>query len=627
MAEDKREGPLKVGQIFMSKYEIVSLIGQGGHAFVYEARHRFMRHVVALKILHRDGGVSDDMLRRGQVEAQVQKRIKHENIVQVDDADITDDRQLYIVMERLRGRSWRDALLDVGRFSVDEVLALAAQAADGLHAAHGHGVIHRDVKPDNVFLTRDNGVKLLDFGIAKVADVAAWATQKDMVLGTIYYMSPEQVLAKPLTPRTDMYSLGIMMIEALLGEHPVPRLLGPNEPSLYSFTRIIATESLRPLDELDPRIPRYVADLIATLTAKKANDRLGTMGDVAAACRECLARYGAEARQRGVSLQARDLSRATKASSGVELKTGDPRRAIAENAVGAREAHDTEPASQPLSFGGMASDLLTVRRDAPTVVPAPSERPTMWVKPGGPAQGAAGEGMRTEPLGSPRSRPAPAPQAAPPSPRQVAAPVSTPSSGRRDSAVPSARPVAAPLAAPLVKAAPPVPAEAPSAPVKNRGFTLQRALVAGAAVGFVTFGAAALYLTRAQSPEPASALSVQPPTQALEQSVAAPSPPSPVVPPPPAETAAAEPSMAAPSAAPTVSSAPQMAPSARPATANKPSGRALTEVGSGLPFADEGATPQPKPAAKTKPTDKMDERMRRLEKDLDQKAKPWWEGE
>jgi serine/threonine-protein kinase len=289
MAEEKREGPLKIGQIFMSKYEIVSLIGQGGHAFVYEARHRFMRHVVALKILHRDGGVSDDMLRRGQVEAQVQKRIRHANIVQVDDADITDDRQLYIVMERLRGRSWRDALLDVGRFSVDEVLVLAAQAADGLHAAHGHGVIHRDVKPDNVFLTRDNGVKLLDFGIAKVADVAAWATQKDMVLGTIYYMSPEQVLAKPLTPRTDMYSLGVMMIEALLGEHPVPRLLGRNEPSLYSFTRIIATESLRPLDELDPRIPRYVADLIATLTAKKANDRLGTMGDVAAACRECRA--------------------------------------------------------------------------------------------------------------------------------------------------------------------------------------------------------------------------------------------------------------------------------------------------------------------------------------------------
>jgi len=618
MTDDKREGPLRIGQIFMDKYEVVSLIGQGGHAFVYEARHRFMRHLVALKILHRDGGVSEDMLRRGQLEAQVQKRVQHEGIVAVDDAGITPDRQLYIVMERLFGRSLRDALLELGRLAIEEVLNLGAQIADGLQAAHEHGVIHRDVKPDNVFLTKDNHAKLVDFGIAKVADLAAWATQKDMVLGTIYYMSPEQVLAKPLTAHTDMYSLGVMLIEMLLGEHPVPRLLGTNEPSLYSYTRIIATESLPPLDELDPRIPRYVADLVATLTAKKANARFATMADVAAACRECRARYTAEARQRRISLQSRDLSRPAKASSGVELKTQDSARTAVPGAPSVVDTHDTEPVPQPLSFGGVASDLLAIRREpvSTAAVPSASERPTVWSNPGQPpaVMGASPAAMRTAPLGSPQSRRAPAPQSSPPSPRPL--PASASASPLRSPVSPPA-----PTNSPVVRALVPAtrqssqPAASTPAPTPRAklSFTLQHALVAGAVVGFTSFGAAAFYMTRSRAPEPS------PLTPAAMPTIAGPLAPSTA--PPAAVVAAAPAASLAPPIPVGTASPPPPASAAAPHSA--PS-RALSEVRSGLPFADESSASKAKPAPKSRPTDKMDERLRRLEKDLDQKTKPWW---
>ena len=117
--DEDDEGPLKIGQTFISKYEILERIGRGGYAFVYEARHRFMGHHVAIKVLHRTGGVSQHVLRRGQAEAQIQKGLRHPNIVEIDDAGLSDDGQLYIVMERLRGRLWRDALTEYGRFEVE----------------------------------------------------------------------------------------------------------------------------------------------------------------------------------------------------------------------------------------------------------------------------------------------------------------------------------------------------------------------------------------------------------------------------------------------------------------------------------------------------------------------------
>jgi eukaryotic-like serine/threonine-protein kinase len=643
--DEDDEGPLKTGQTFISKYEILERIGRGGYAFVYEARHRFMGHHVAIKVLHRAGGVSQHVLRRGQAEAQIQKGLRHPNIVEIDDAGLSDDGQLYIVMERLRGRLWRDALTEYGRFEVEEVLHLAAQLADGVHAAHERGVVHRDLKPDNAFLTKGNGLKVLDFGVAKLADAAAWATQKDMVLGTIYYMSPEQILAQPITARSDIYALGIMMYEALLGEHPVARLLGPSEPNMYSFTRIIVTEPMPPLDELDARIPRYVADLVNTATDKKAEWRFNSMAEFAVEIRECLANYREETLRRGGTLQTRDLSRAPKANSGVEVKepTEAPREPTPPRLLSG--AHDTDPASRPLFFGAVASDILALQQKAATPptpspqsasaapptpaprsaarqTPAPvaSERPTVWSRPGQAPSGLPGSAPPASrpPLQDVRSRTL----------TDVAIPAVSPPNVAE-------RPRAASTPPPTSSAATPSPAapvfEQPAPVAKKPPSTLVRALIAGAVVGFTTFGAGALYFPSQKASRPISPSATAPAAVPLLPPTVADPAPSPAPPPPTPDEATPTPSEAA---RPVINPAParQIVPLAapRPATTRPPS-RTSSNVGSGLPFDEEPEAPEvkpAKPATKAKPVDKMDERMRRLEQALDKKKSgagrtPW----
>jgi len=297
-------GPLNPGQTFMS-YEIGPLIGHGGHAWVYQAFHRFMRRDVAIKVLRSKEDINKDRLRRGQVEAQIESRIRHPNIVEVFDAGLTDDGLFYIVMELLRGRSLHDALTARGRLDVDEALRLAIQIAEGMQAAHDQGIIHRDLKPANIFLMAQNQLKIIDFGIAKVLDTAGFTTEKDMVLGTLYYMSPEQIQARPLTPRTDVFSLGVILYEALAGEHPIQPLLTDTEPSFFEVSRAVVTKQPARLDAQYPHVPRPVAALVHQAMAKVAEQRFSSMNELIAACRECLDGL------RNAHLRPRDLSRAS----------------------------------------------------------------------------------------------------------------------------------------------------------------------------------------------------------------------------------------------------------------------------------------------------------------------------
>ena len=297
-------GPLNPGQTFMS-YEIGPLIGHGGHAWVYQAFHRFMRRDVAIKVLRSKEDINKDRLRRGQVEAQIESRIRHPNIVEVFDAGLTDDGLFYIVMELLRGRSLHDALTSRGRLDVDEALRLAIQIAEGMQAAHDQGIIHRDLKPANIFLMAQNQLKIIDFGIAKVLDTAGFTTEKDMVLGTLYYMSPEQIQARPLTPRTDVFSLGVILYEALAGEHPIQPLLTDTEPSFFEVSRAVVTKQPARLDAMYPHVPRPVAALVHQAMAKVAEQRFSSMNELIGACRECLDGL------KNAHLRPRDLSRAS----------------------------------------------------------------------------------------------------------------------------------------------------------------------------------------------------------------------------------------------------------------------------------------------------------------------------
>jgi serine/threonine protein kinase len=380
------QGPLQIGQVFIWQYEILQLLGTGGHAFVYRARHRFLGHMVAIKVLHRAAGVSLEMLRRGQAEAQIEFQLKHPGIVSVLDGGIDSDGLLYIVMELLQGRSMRDALIELGKLQVIEVLKLGAKVARAIEVAHRAGVVHRDLKPENLFFTRDGEIKVIDFGIAKIDDAAGWQTQKDMVMGTAYYLSPEQVMAQPVTPRSDIYSLGTIMLEALLGEPPVLRQVGGRPLSFKLLTRIIVTEQLPPLNQVDPRIPAYVDRLLARATAKRAEVRFASMAEFAEACEACARTVEASLVERRVSLTARELWRKTPSASGVE-GIGTPTTTIHE--------HDTAPASRPPFFGGLSSSTATVvprsKSTAPPSEATPKPVATPNVSPVAPAHSASGE--------------------------------------------------------------------------------------------------------------------------------------------------------------------------------------------------------------------------------------------
>lgn len=289
---DAKEGPLKVGGRFL-KYSIQRLLGTGGHAWVYQGNDPFLDVQVAIKILHRPGGVTNDMLRRGQVEAKLLYRLKHEYIVNVLDAGITDDGLLYIVMELVHGDTLRRLLLKKNRLALADTLSLFAKIADGVEAAHAFGAIHRDLKPENIIVHGDFEPKVLDFGIAKVVDAAGFTTEKDVIHGTVLYMAPEQLQGERATARSDVYALGLILFETLYGRHPL--LLKNQRPTVHELTWMQLSVKPPRLDELDGSIPRDVARLVERMVLKVPAHRVATMSECGQVIRECMARMASEA--------------------------------------------------------------------------------------------------------------------------------------------------------------------------------------------------------------------------------------------------------------------------------------------------------------------------------------------
>jgi serine/threonine protein kinase len=316
-AVGEQSGPLRVGARFLDKYKIREQIGRGGQAWVYHGEHIFTGREVAIKVVHSPRGMTQEMFERGKSEARALGKLDHSNIVVMHDAGVTEDGLFYIVMELLRGRSLRAALSAHGRFAIEEVLSLAIAVAEAVHAAHEIGLIHRDLTPDNVFLTRNNRVKVLDFGIAKMLNEIGFSTNKDIVMGSILYMSPEQVQGLSLTPRSDMCALGLLMFEMLLGKHPSlllfeRQLQERNEPHrrpvMADIPPIQAHHVPPLLSELDPDIPQDLAQVVSRAIAKNPDERFATLREFVSALRACQEAYTGEGPitlRRGVS---RDLS-------------------------------------------------------------------------------------------------------------------------------------------------------------------------------------------------------------------------------------------------------------------------------------------------------------------------------
>ncbi len=213
---DPTSGP--IGHLLDGRYRVGSRIARGGMATVYVATDTRLDRTVALKIMHAELAGDEDFVRRFIGEAKSVARLSHPNVVGVFDQG-SDGRNLYLAMEYVPGRTLRELLSERGRLGPREALDIMIPVLSGLSAAHESGIVHRDVKPENVLLASDGRVKVVDFGLAR-AIAAASHTRTGMIMGTVAYLAPEQVARSVADTRTDVYSAGILLFELLTGTQP-----------------------------------------------------------------------------------------------------------------------------------------------------------------------------------------------------------------------------------------------------------------------------------------------------------------------------------------------------------------------------------------------------------------------
>jgi len=268
----------------IGKYEVVGTIGAGAMGTVYKGFDRRLARFVAIKALFPQFIDDAEKAARFLKEARALAQIPHPNIVQVHDL-YEEGGVPYIVMEYLDGRNLKQ-LRDAGvRFSLAQTLNILSQVAHGLDYAHQNGVIHRDVKPANLIITRSGAVKIVDFGIARLAE-ATIHTREGITVGTLAYMSPEQARGEPVDARADQYSLGVIAYELLQGCNPFQaenatgvlyRILTHNPPLLSSTL---------------PGCPPVLSEAVARMLDKERGNRLTNLSDFAALCEDVRRREG-----------------------------------------------------------------------------------------------------------------------------------------------------------------------------------------------------------------------------------------------------------------------------------------------------------------------------------------------
>jgi eukaryotic-like serine/threonine-protein kinase len=270
----------------LGPYQVLSTLGTGGMAEVYRARDTRLGRDIALKVVNEALAGNPDLVRRFEQEARLAGSLNHPNLVAVYDVGLHEGAP-YFITELLHGESLRHRL-SRGRIPLDSALDWAAQLAHGLAAAHARGIVHRDVKPENVFLTSDGHVKLLDFGIAKLAEGAraegphgildetvtptGGQTQTGAILGTPAYMAPEQVRGEHVDARTDIFSLGAVLYEMLSGQRPFP-----GRSLVESGHAILHENPTRLPDE----VPSAVAQVVRRCLEKEPGRRHQSASDLA----------------------------------------------------------------------------------------------------------------------------------------------------------------------------------------------------------------------------------------------------------------------------------------------------------------------------------------------------------
>jgi serine/threonine-protein kinase len=277
---DRAKDPL-LGKVLDGRYQIENVLGEGGMGIVYRAVHTTLGKQLAIKVLRPEVSKKEEILARFKQEARSASAIGNQHIIDISDFGVLPDGSTYFVMEFLGGKSLTEALQD-GKFETSRTIRVARQLCNALGAAHEIGVVHRDLKPDNVqLIERDNNsdfVKVLDFGIAKVGGASSKLTQAGQVFGTPHYMSPEQCAGTAVDNRTDIYAIGVMMYEMATGQVPfdADNLMGILTKHMY--------ENPIPPRDFDPPtdVPPALEAVIMKALAKKPEGRYQNMAEMAA---------------------------------------------------------------------------------------------------------------------------------------------------------------------------------------------------------------------------------------------------------------------------------------------------------------------------------------------------------
>lgn len=276
--QDDADDPV-VGQLLSGTYEVLRVIGEGGMGRVYEARHsRLANKRFAIKMLHQELARQPEVVTRFQREAEAASGLSHPNVVGVFDVNTAPDGRPYIVAELLEGEQLGDFLDRSGKLGTGMVIPIVRQVCRALARAHEQGIVHRDVKPENVFLVGgEGGVKVLDFGISKLSQQESNLTKTGMVMGTPDYMAPEQARGDRVDARADVYAVGAILYRALTGRKPFEGL----DP-LQTLTAALVQEPPRP-SSLEPSIPLELEMVMQHAMAKEPRERFQTMAELDAA--------------------------------------------------------------------------------------------------------------------------------------------------------------------------------------------------------------------------------------------------------------------------------------------------------------------------------------------------------
>lgn len=247
------------------RYEIVELIGRGGMAYVYKARDLKLNRYVAVKVLREEYTENEQFIKKFDRESQAVACLSHPNIVGVYDVGVQDNIY-YIIMEYVDGITLKQYLMRKGRLDYTEATRFVMDISNALRCAHENKIIHRDIKPHNILLTRDLVPKVADFGIAR-AITSSTVTMTNQTMGSVHYISPEQAKGGFVDERSDLYSLGILYYELLTGKLPF------DEENTVTIAIKHIQEEIVPPKLLEPKIPERVNQIVVKLTQKKPDER------------------------------------------------------------------------------------------------------------------------------------------------------------------------------------------------------------------------------------------------------------------------------------------------------------------------------------------------------------------